>query len=532
MVTAVALADFRDRVRRSAFIVVLLGALVLGYFAVPPTGADYAIFYVGAGYVGKYNSAYLGAVAALVSGLWLSLVGFYVVRNSVAHDQVTGVGEVLAGTPMRNTTYVTGKALSNLMVLGAMAGVVAVMTVVMQLIRGESAAVDLVALLLPFLLLTLPVLALTAALAVAFETVPLLRASMGNVVWFFGWMGVILLSFVAAESRFSVDVLGLAPVSTSMGIQLVESIPQAQGPASASLGLVFDQAQLGRFTWDGLPVTAELLQIRAMWLVLAAVLAVLPGLWFGRFDPDRGRAAIPRWLRAPRVDTTSSTDAAAPAWAPARPVRVDLPRPVVGGPTLGRLVAGELRILLAHAPRWWPWVAAVLVVVGVLLPLPESTNALLPLAWIWPLFVWSQLGAHQAEHRVSELLATAPTPRSRMLAEWLAGVVLTAATGFGPFVRMLVEADLVGAVVWLVAVAFVPALALALGTATRSSRPFQFVYLVLWYVVWSGASAVDFMGADRQPHSPPTPGLVMFLVATAALVGATFLIRDRREALR
>jgi hypothetical protein len=76
------------------------------------------------------------------------------------------------------------------MVLASMAGVLAVTALAMQLARGESRAVGPGALLLPYVLFTLPVLALTAAAAVLAETVPVLRGGLGNIAWFFVWMAV------------------------------------------------------------------------------------------------------------------------------------------------------------------------------------------------------------------------------------------------------------------------------------------------------------------------------------------------------
>src|SRR5260370_30303852 len=102
------------------------------------------------------------------------LGGIIVMRVVVVGDQRTRVGQILAATPLRNTGYLTGKFLSNLMVLASMAGVLAVTALALQLARGEAAAVDPGALLLPFVLLPLPVLAVTAAAPLLFDTMPLL----------------------------------------------------------------------------------------------------------------------------------------------------------------------------------------------------------------------------------------------------------------------------------------------------------------------------------------------------------------------
>jgi len=170
VLAALAVADFRERTRRPAYLVTLAAAVALGWLALPPASSLYVIMNAG-GYRGIYNSAWTGTATALAGSLWLMLGGFYVVRGAIARDQRTGVGQILAVTPLRSTGYLAGKFLSNLMVLASMAGALAVTALALQLARGESTAVDPGALLLPYVLFTLPVLALTAAAAVLFETI-------------------------------------------------------------------------------------------------------------------------------------------------------------------------------------------------------------------------------------------------------------------------------------------------------------------------------------------------------------------------
>ena len=54
---ALAVADFRERTGRPAYLVTLAAAIVLGYLALPPASSLYVIMNAG-GYRGTYNSAY------------------------------------------------------------------------------------------------------------------------------------------------------------------------------------------------------------------------------------------------------------------------------------------------------------------------------------------------------------------------------------------------------------------------------------------------------------------------------------------
>ena len=75
--------------------------------------ARWVVMYIGH-HRGVYNSAYTGTLIALAGALWLTLGGFYVVRNAIGRDQSSGVGRLLAATPMRTAGYLFGKFLSNL----------------------------------------------------------------------------------------------------------------------------------------------------------------------------------------------------------------------------------------------------------------------------------------------------------------------------------------------------------------------------------------------------------------------------------
>src|SRR5664280_1898665 len=101
-------ADFLERVRRYSFLLTLAFSLYLGY-------AVYAgqVTLQSDGYRGEDNSAWVGAVIGLVGSVWISLVGFYVVKNSIQRDRQTRVGQILATTPISKSFYTLAKALSN-----------------------------------------------------------------------------------------------------------------------------------------------------------------------------------------------------------------------------------------------------------------------------------------------------------------------------------------------------------------------------------------------------------------------------------
>ncbi|MBE1484571.1 ABC transporter permease [Plantactinospora soyae] len=533
---AIAVADFRERVRRPAYAVVLAAAVGLGYLAVPEVDARWVVVNTGE-YRSVYNSAYVGMVTALAGALWLAVTGFYVVRGTVARDERTGVGQLLAATPLRGSGYLFGKFLSNFLVLTSMAGVLAATGLVMQLARGEVRAVDPVALLMPFGLLAVPVLAVTAAIALLFDSVRPLRGGFGNIVWFFAAMvGMI----VGQGPDAPLGGLGVQWVARSLRADLAAARTGSEN-GEFSLGLMYLDHPLRTFEWSGLEPDGGFVAQRLLLVLVAAGIAVLPVLWFGRFDPARTRlrpaagAAGPLAVGVPgplavAVPRTSRV-AAVPSWlAPSRDVPHGREPAAVGG--FGRLLGGEVRVLRRSGSRWWWLGAALLGAAGMVAPIAAVPAVVLPLAWIWPVLLWSRLGTQRHEYGVDALLGAYPGARRRMLAEWGAGVAIAGLTGLVPMLRMLLAQDTAGLAAWAAGLLFVPALALAAGVSSRTHRLFQAGYLALWYVVLNGIAALDFMGAVRVDNRPVGPAPLLVGTLALALLGVAFLVTTLRHARR
>ncbi|OLT34265.1 hypothetical protein BJF79_33565 [Actinomadura sp. CNU-125] len=504
-----ALGDFRDRVRRPAYAVTLLAAVGLGYLAVPDAGNRLVIMYIGE-HRGEYGSAYVGTVTALASALWLTLGGFYVVRGAVERDAATGVGRLVAATPLRNPAYLAGKFLANAMVLGSMVGVLAMTAAVMQVARGEDRWVDPVALLVPFALLALPAVALTAAAALLSETIPILRGGVGNIAWFFVWL---VGALGGLSERIPVDVVGTRHVVGDLRAAMTEQ-GLWKDDYSFSLGLTEMAEPLRTFPWDGFAVTPGFAAGRAALVLVAVAVALLPAVWFARFDPARGRHGKP----ARRGPGAGPAGESAPEPEPTFVHRGPPATAPVRGRTFGRLLAGELALVLRDAGKWWWLVAAGLAAAALAVPSDAVSAVVLPLAWVWPVLLWSRLGTRPGTAGVEGLLGAYPSPGRRLLAEWTAGLAITVLTGLAPLARMVLDADAAGASAWLAGALLVPSLALALGTVSRTPRVFQAVYPPMWYAAFNGLAPLDFMGAvPGGPHPLLVAALAVLFLAVAAV---------------
>ncbi|MGB2643108.1 MAG: hypothetical protein WBG02_17585 [Candidatus Acidiferrum sp.] len=521
-ILAIARADFFERVRRYSFLVTLLFAVFLGYCAA--TGR--IALHLG-DYRGVYTSAWIGALVAVVTTSFVSLVGFYIVKNAIDRDRQTGVGQILAATPLSKLSYALGKFLSNLAVLSAMVVVLALAAVAMQFFAAEDPRLDTVALLAPFLLIALPAMALTAALALLFETLPLLRGGLGNVAWFFVW-SILGIGLPELSGKHWLDPMGLITVADSMMEGARANIPGYKD--SFSLTIADAPAKIvDTFRWQGVPWTGHMILLRVGWMLAAVVIVLLAALFFDRFNPvtwffpsaQKAKETSPALVA--EQSAAGSIVSVKPPATHLTPLAAD-----AHAGAFGRIFVAELRLALKHLRWWWYAVAAGLLIAQLASPLAISRGPLLGVAWIWPILVWSAMGSRESRFGTRSLLFSCANilPR-QLLACFLAGLTVATLTGAGAGVRLLLVRSFAGLFAWFAGAFFLSALALALGTLSGSSKPYEGLLTAIWYVgPMNHTPGLDFTGAASGSHT--VSYALIYFALSAALLICSFLIRSRQ----
>ena len=516
-----ALADFYERARRFSFLLTLAAVIFMGvlvnngtlFFCVRSIDPNLAAYI----YRGEFNSAWIGTMTVLVLNLLLGLFGFYMVSDCIKRDIRTGVGQIIATTPISRAEYLIGKWISNCLVLYVLVLILAAAAAIMVLLQGQ-AALDVSALLLPFIAVALPIMTLVSALAVVFESVPWLRGTVGNAVYFGLWTAMVFPSTTGGLSLpLLKDILGIDVFSASLYAAANAAFPNE---AIGAIGITaFVDVQYKVFNWSGLDWTPGIVAGRWLWAVIGLGLILLSAVWFARFDPSR------EGLRRTRAKPNEVKEGE-PAATRKKPPRRVLPSlsPLVSKLARTNLFLGvlfaELRMLL-NGRRWWWWLGIAGLNIAILVcPLTTTKLYLLPVAWLWPLPIWSEMGNRERKNNTDQMVFSSARPVLRQLpAAWLAGVLVTMLFGIAGAVVFLSNGDLPGLAGWMGAVIFIPTLALALGVFSSGSRVFEVVYLFLWYMgPYQKIPALDFITGAPQ----------FFLVAATGLLLLSAFWRGRQ----
>ena len=508
----IARADFLERVRRYSFLVMLMLVVFLGY----QTAIGNLALELGK-YRGEFNSAWVGAMMSLIGTFFIGWFGFYLVKGSVARDKETGVGQIMATTPMTRPLYMLGKWFSNFTVLMAMVAVLALAGIVIQFLQGENTQVNVWAFLSPFLFIVLPLMAFVAAVAVLFEAIPFLSGGFGNIVYFFAFiMFVPLFMENNTLSKYpAYEPMGLGLLASEMGKAVSAIYPDYDG--GFTLGGGFVQAT-EIFTWNGIRWTPDLIFARFTLIVLALAFVFLAALFFDRFDTSRAKPKRTKTV-------ASSSDAVAAAPSPSLPSLHLTPLAASAHQfNFLNVLTAELKLLLKGQRWWWYAVAGGLIIAG-LVNTPENARAfVLPIAWLWPTLIWSRLGNREMTNNTHQMVFASAAPVWRQLpAQWLAGFLVTALTGVGVAIKLFTVGDSVGLLAWLSGALLIPSLALAFGVWSNTSKVFEIVYLCLWYIgPLNNVPDVDYLGAHSGGN------IMFFIPLSVLLVVAAFVGRLRQ----
>jgi hypothetical protein len=167
---------------------------------------------------------------------------------------------------------------------------------------------------------------------------------------------------------------------------------------------------------------------------------------------------------------------------------------------------------------------AALIISILFVPLSIAQTYLYPLAWLWPIVAWSQLGSRQARHGAVDVLFSVPHPLVRQLPmEWGAGVVIGAILVSTMAARLIAAGDTTMVFGLAASLLAIPALALATGAWTGSGRLFELLYLIAWYVgPWQHVALLDYAAttpAASAAHFPGAVVLVAAILVAIAVVG-------------
>ena len=271
--------DYLQRVRSYQFLIISAASLAFAYILIPAPDDRYSTVRIG-DYLGNYNSAWIAYVTAIMASTFVSLIGYYLVNNSIRTDHNNKVGQIVAATRIENFHYLLAKFLGNFLVLLSVLGIIFLVSILLFFLHGTGYSFELSQFLMAYLLIPLPTIAFISALAILLEVIFKERSVLQNVAFFFLFAFMLI---QGSQLGLSADPFGVGAPTNEMERQLTEAVPGLEEPF-LNIGFIIGQEPLkNRFDFTGMPFDGLYLILRLFWLAVAVGIVFISSKFFHRF---------------------------------------------------------------------------------------------------------------------------------------------------------------------------------------------------------------------------------------------------------
>ena len=510
-------ADYLQRTRSYSFLITLAITFYAAYAFVPPPSASYTTLNI-TGYKGLYNSAWVGYVSGMMTAIMLSFYGFFLVSGGIKKDIDTGVGFIIATTPITNFGYLISKILSNFSVLLTIAACTFGVSIAMFFVRTSGSAFILSKFLIPYLLFVLPAMLVISALAIAFE-VFLGRRSLLQYLIFFFLIGALMANITAQKNEtlaVFIDPFGIRTMTTSIKNQLNAQFHTHV--VNVSLGFVFNHKQGFRtFEWNGIAITGLFMLSRLFWIILSFGLVYCSSFFFHRFD-------LKQHVNKRKKPLATENHTRGPVLAVAGFSRLTMP-PLVTDYSIIPFVKTEFLLLLRKGHKWLWLLIAGLSVSILFVPVSIGHLYLLPILWFLQVTRWSEIATKEESNRLHYFTYASYKPLQRMLpAQILAGLLLALLLAMPLILRCMVASNWIAVLNIINGAVFIILLAVCLGIVSKGKKLFEILFFLLTYTLTQKIPFADYLGAVA--HASAIIYITIMAGLNILLAGISFTVRN------
>jgi len=500
-------SDYLQRTRSYTFLVTLCISLAVAYTFIPEPNANYSTIKIG-NYLGVYNSAWIGYVTAIMTSIFLSLVGFYLVNGSIKTDIYTKVGQIIATTPISNFGYLFSKLLSNFLVLLTIVLIIFSMSILLFFLYNKGFSFEIFQFIKPYFFITIPAMFFIATLAVVFEVFFEKYSVIQNVGFFF-LFSILMVLPATTETQFELDIFGSEIVIRQMENQVKEILQTNELP-SLNIGYVIGNVEkTKRFNFEGIKFPTSFLMSRVGWMLLCIVSIVIISPLFHRFNVKE------------RKSTKKETSSISIQKANNEVVLSALPNVQINYGILP-LLKTELLLLFRKGKRWLWIINLIGMVLLATLPLKIAYQIVLPVLWFFQVSRLSELTTKEATNNVHYFAFTSYKPLSRLLlSQVLAGIILILFLAIPLIIRLTFMANFIAVFSVILGSVFITLLASTFGIITKGKKLFEVLFFMIAYANVNAIPFMDYFGGfTEHPYY-----IFRLLCSIVALVMISFMVR-------
>lgn len=480
--------EIRLRTRRLSSLIALFVVMLASWHLIVDPTQGYTMMEIDGARV-LYSSSALSQASAIFAATLFSLLGFYLVRGRVGEDLRSGVGSVIAATPVGNARFLLARWIGGVAYLASLLLGMIVSIMLLHLFRGDG-PLQIWVYLLNYSAILLPNLLFCVGMALLFDSIPFLMGKRGDVLFFIIWtvqLGLMSKLEALAAGTIGSGWLLLDFTGIASGILTLQNHFHT---TNFSVGYNSFDPKLTPILLPAMLWSGKVLALRGLTSLLALLPLVLAALCFHRYSPDKVKASHASTRRNPLQMINQWLRPLARLVQPLFRLAGYSPGPA------GKVMA-ELALTLAGNP-----VALLVLMVGVAVSsLTEPTylaGVLLPLAAIWGILI-SDIGSREQQADLMAIGGSVPGGAHGRFWQKLGAAVLLGLLLLGPIALRLALHQPLYAAALLSGLLLLSVLATVLGYLSGTGRTFLVLFLFWLHLALNArdVALLDLLGFNR-----------------------------------
>ncbi|WP_103068179.1 hypothetical protein [Aquimarina sediminis] len=501
-------SDYLQRTRSYAFLITLCISLVIAYTFIPSPDANYSTIRIG-DYLGFYNSSWIGYVSALMTSIFLSLIGFYLVNGSIKNDIDSKIGQIIATTKISNFAYLFSKTISNFLVLITIAFVVFIMSILLFFLYNDGFSFEILQFITPYSIIVISSLFFISVLAVLFEVFLGQKSILQNILFFF-LFGALAVYQPTNDENFYFDVFGTKIVTHKME-KTVKKITGKEEKSGLTIGFVLGNiSNTKHFTFNGINFPPQFIVSRISWIAISLLLLGVASLFFHRFKIKERFQVRKHKKITLKTSTANNIDIST------------LPKTSLSFKILP-LIKTEFLLLIRHGHKWL-WILNIGGMIALCFtPISIAHQMVLPILWFLQVSRWSSLVTKERIYNTHFFTFSSYQPLQRLLlSQIISGILLAILLAIPLLFRYILQFDFVPAISIIFGGVFIVSFAVLTGMLTKGKKLFEILFFLITYANLNTIPLVDYFGGLHDQYSY----LMGILVIVTLLLTMSYIVRN------
>lgn len=507
--------NFKNQVRSYSFLITLFAVLFLAISFIPNSLAEYSVIKFG-NYQGSYNSAWVSSLSTIMSGFFLSFFGYFLISSSIESDRNNRLGDIISASRINNYQYLMAKGFANFLVLSFIALIVVFVNYIQLIYFNKSIDLNLWIFIKPFIIVTLPTIALISGLAIILEVF-----FKENSLLRYGAFISIFLFFVfhsnKSTSDFPTDFFGVNYITQGLENQVRNITHNKKNQISIGyLKVKRDTKYILNF--EPVPFSTLYVINRIAIIFLAIVLILLSTVTFDRFkfSPKKNGLAIKDCKNEEFKEDT---------------IKISFSKSYLKSyfsSGISSLITVETKLIFGKGMKWAWGLYYMMLGISFFFSKEIVSNIFVPLFFLFFALKISDLFTRDYHNRTTYILETGFKPISRILtAKIISGWILIVFLLSPILIRFIIQESIL--VIYLVNASLILVLISCIsGIISKSHRPFEILFIIVAYANINKVNFLDYYGGLHQSMDY----LLELIILNIFLLGGTLIFLSLKERIR